>query len=205
MEIREKTAQQTVQRNKKEPISNTEQNPLSSEIAKYFLSDAKKAIKVIEEAIINNFSNKGEIKNYIINVHAMKSALANIGEHELSAIASDLEQLARENKIDEILSKTAAFIELLNVIINKLNQAESVTVLEETIEDQVFLQKKLLDIQEACSTLDKKTAKTLLNELKRKKWEHKTNIILYNISEYLLHSEFNKVTALIKDFLFSDE
>ena len=204
-EIREKTAQQTVQRNKKESISNTEQNPLSSEIAKYFLSDAKKAIKVIEEAITNNFGNKGEIKNYIINVHAMKSALANIGEHELSAIASDLEQLARENKIDELLSKTAAFIELLNVVINKLNQAESVTVLEETIEDQAFLQKKLLDIQEACSTLDKKTTKALLNELKRKKWEHKTNIILYNISEYLLHSEFNKVTALIKDFLFSDE
>jgi len=188
------------------PAAENEQTQtVPEEIAKFFVKDAKKAIVVIDKLIRNDFQNDEDIHNYIINVHAMKSALANIGENGLSAIAMNLEQAAREGKIEEVISKTAAFIELLLSVIMKLSNNEGENPQENTEEEISFFRIKLMDIQEACSTFDKITAKKVFKEIKEKQWAPNESIILENISEYLLHSSFDKINALIKDYLFSVE
>ena len=201
-EVREKA-----KRNRTVSSINSSAQPqsISEEILKYFLKDAKNSMLIIEEAVRNDFNSKEDIKNYIINVHAMKSALANIGEYELSGIARDLEQIARENKIEEISAKTAAFIDLLLTVIMKISNISYKNKTENTEDDNAFLRQRLLDIQEACSSFDKKSAKKSLKQLKERMWTQNVDIILDNISEYLLHSEFEKVSALIKDYLFSFE
>jgi len=201
VEIREKAKLGSIS----EDVQKAQPHPISEEILRCFLKDAKKAAAAIEEAVENDFADNNDIKNYIINVHAMKSALANIGEHELSALAGNLERTARENKIDEISSKTAAFIDLLLTVIMRLNDIENRETAEDKAEVDGFLFKKLMDIQEACSVYDKRTAKQSLKELREKQWTQNINVILDNISEYLLHSDFEKAAALIKDFLFSRE
>jgi HPt (histidine-containing phosphotransfer) domain-containing protein len=61
-----------------------------------------------------------DLKLYTTTVHGAKSALANINEKELSAEAYKLEKLGDDNKLDEVLSRTPAFVESLMKLMESL-------------------------------------------------------------------------------------
>jgi hypothetical protein len=63
------------------------------------------------------------------------------------------------------------------------------------------LKEKLLIIQEACASMDKKSAKEALMYLKEMKWSKNIRNKLSSISERLLHSEFDEVAAIARDLL----
>jgi len=175
---------------------------INMQLAEIFARDAEKSIKTIKSGMENNFKNKEDLQMYIINVHAMKSALANIGEKELSSTAFRLEQAGRENDINVILTETNEFLKKLgNVIIEIKHKMEGAETAEDPEESIELLAEKLKSINEACLTMDKKTAKNIINELREKKWSRKTNELLKQISEHLLHSEFDEVEALINEHL----
>jgi len=171
------------------------------ELAQVFARDAEKATKTIKSSMKSNLSNKEDINMYVINVHAMKSALANIGEKELSAIALRLEQAGREKNINVILSETSDFLEKLEKVINEIRQKKpKLENAEDTEEALILLNEKLKIIKEACSALDKKTAKKALNELREKAWSYETNELINLIAEHLLHSEFDETSALVEKY-----
>ena len=172
------------------------------QLAEIFARDAEKSLNIINSCIRNNLRDDNDLQMYIINVHAMKSALANIGERELSSKAQRLEQSGRENDINVIMDETGEFIELLNKVVNeiKLKNAEEETK-EDSEENLVMLNDKLKIIKEACGALDKKAAKTALNELHEKKWSHETKALINSIAEHLLHSEFDETLALIEKYI----
>jgi len=191
-----------------------QQEEISNELAKIFIRDAKKAINALETAIKNNFSGREDLSTYIINVHAIKSALANIGEREISAKAEILEKAGRDSNFHILFNETAEFINMLLTVIQKLspesyvpNDAFAVSDInsiqneteDETEEALVFLHEKLLVILEACTTFDKKTIKTALNELNTKTWSNKTKEMIDKFSEYLLHSEYETISEIISD------
>jgi len=131
----------------------------------------------------------------------MKSALANIGEKELSAVALRLEQAGREKDINVILSETQGFIDKINMVVNEIKQKnENNEETEDTEEALIDLSNKLSIIKELCTEYDKKAVKTLLTELREKTWSSKIKIFLEKISEHLLHSEFDEISALIDQY-----
>jgi len=136
---------------------------------------------------------------FIINVHAMKSALANVGEKELSDEALRLEQMGRDNDVKLLLEKLPYFLESLYKIIAKFEEKGKVK--KEGFGDYSQLNEKLNEIREACGEYDKKAAKDLLAELKTKEWSEPVNKHLDILAEFLLHSEFDEAVKNIDDYL----
>ena len=161
-----------------------------------FLKDAEKAAATLETIIGNNCRRTDDLNIYTITVHAMKSALANIGEKELSGIAEKLECAGKEKNIEEIINKTPPFINLLRIIIGKIKAVEDdedITMSEMSDNDMAYLLEKLNVIQEACAAFDSKTAKEALTRLKEIKWPRQIKDQLRKISEFLLHSDFDEI------------
>jgi len=172
-----------------------------SELAAIFTRDAEKAISELKTILSGSFSNKDDLLQFVINVHSMKSALANIGETELSDVALKLELAGRAENSTEILSETPSFLEALSEVIEKNRPKEDDEQGEVVDWDDAYLSQKLADLQAACAVYDTGTAKAISAELKQKTWPHKVKELLNTISEYLLHSDFEEAAQLIKNFL----
>jgi PAS domain S-box-containing protein len=179
---------------------------VDQQLAEYFIRDAKKAINALNIIYENKCRRMEDVQAFIIIVHAMKSALANVGENELSNAASKLEQTGRDKNIELILSSLPAFIEGLNNVIEKLSQDEEEADGEKPEIENVnlaFLKEKLETIQKACVSYDKKTAKNALLELKKINHPKAVKDKLSDIAERLLHSEFDEAARIAGEVHFS--
>jgi HPt (histidine-containing phosphotransfer) domain-containing protein len=177
--------------------------PSNPELAAIFAWDAEKAITRLKTIFDNAFRRKDDIRQYVIDVHSMKSALANIGESDLSAVALNLEQAGRSEDIELMKDQTPAFLEALRQVIekNKPQEDESDIVHEESENDRKYLNEKLLIIQKACEEYDVPSVNAAMAELKQRKWPHSSRKLLETISEYLLHSDFEEAAKLIEELL----
>ena len=174
---------------------------LDPHFAEIFVRDAMKALAELEKIVAkNDYSNDSVLRSYIINVHGMKSALANVGKMDLSAIALKLETAGREEKFDILTSETRGFMSSLSEFVEELKPEKKEAVDEHTAEDEEYLNEKLLVIKTACDEFDDTTADAALKELKAKAWSDKTEDLLSYISEKLLHSDFDEIVAEIDDF-----
>ena len=172
------------------------------QLAAIFARDAEKAIHTLDSVLQNNFKTESDLQSYIINVHAMKSALANIGEPELSATALKLEHAGREKNINLISTETKGFLESLQAVIGKIKpKDEDDANIEDSKDSLIFLREKLTEIKNACAAYDKKAVKKILNDLKGKTWSHKTKEMMNSIADHLLHSEFDEVSDLAESYI----
>jgi len=161
----------------------------------------------MEPAYDNNFRSDDDLSAFVINIHAMKSALANIGETDLSAEAAALEHVGREKDTNLILSGFPPFLEKLRAVIKKLEPGENAgnnanAAGGSDVGDNKYLEEKLLAVKEACALLNKKTAKDTLAELRKKTWLQPVDEQLSAISVHLLHSEFDEAIQVIDDCLW---
>ena len=188
---------------------------LTAELAKIFTRDAEKTIGILEKIRQEqgNFGNE-DIQSYVINFHAMKSALANIGETELSAFALKLEETGRDRNIDELKKETPMFLSSLRSVVEKINANKNEACFDEACiddadnkvtgnngADRAYLLEKLSLIQEACAGNNKKAAKETLKLLRQKNWQRPVNELLDVIAEHLLHSNFAEAAELAGDYL----
>jgi len=173
---------------------------VDSQLAAIFARDAGKAAAILETVIKNELNTESDMQLFIINVHAMKSALANIGEQELSSVAHRMEQAGREKDKNVITTEINGFIEKLKAVIEK-NKPKENNAVEDTEEALALLREKLLVIQKACTAYNKKAAKDALNKLREKTWASNTRKLIDSISEYLLHSEFDDAAAIIDNYI----
>jgi PAS domain S-box-containing protein len=168
----------------------------TAQLAEFFVRDAIKAAAVLDAIAKNSCRRTDDLSLFVINVHAMKSALANVGETELSDFAKILEQAGRNNNINLILSELPIFLDALYNVIGRFRQKEEENAVEEeTVNmdiERPHLIEKMNIIKNACETMDKKTAKTALAELKEKAWPRHIKEQLGVISELLLHSDFEE-------------
>jgi len=94
---------------------------ISPKLAECFVQDVTKASSVLEGMVGKQGVYADEdIRLYTITVHAIKSALANVGESEFSSIAAKLEQAGRNNDTAIIKSETPAFLNRLRAVALKL-------------------------------------------------------------------------------------
>ncbi|MDR2717286.1 MAG: response regulator [Treponema sp.] len=201
--IRDKYPPEIVEaaRKQKEMIGNkANKTAIDSQLAEFFIRDAKKAAAILGAIYINKCRRADDISMLIINVHAMKSALANVGEKELSSEALILEQAGRDNNMKLILEKLPPFMESLYIVINKFEEKELKTQ-KDGLGDYSQLKEKLVEIRAACNGFNKKTAKNLLAELKKKEWSAPVEERLGVLAGFLLHSEFDEAIKSIDDYL----
>jgi CheY-like chemotaxis protein len=169
---------------------------LDPQLAEVFVRDAQKAAAALEAFCEKRDAYGDEdIQNYIISVHAMKSALANIGETALSAFALKLEQAGRDRDTAVIADETPSFLDALRAAAEKLKPKEDEPDSGITEEDRAYLNTRLAAIQAACAEYDKKAAKDTLAELRRKTWPRPVKEKLNTIAEHLLHSEFEEAAG----------
>ncbi|MCL2009355.1 MAG: hypothetical protein FWG71_02265 [Synergistaceae bacterium] len=178
--------------------------PLTPLLGEIFSRDALKTIAVLEDIHEKNGVYKNEdIRMYTINVHAIKSALINIGETELSAVAGKLEKAGRDKDAAVMSSETPAFIDELRALIKKIEKLENLTPPKEEREtdeaalvDYPYLCERLLAVEKACETYDKKTVKYALIELRQKEWPSPIKELLAAMAKHLHNGDFEEVSRI---------
>jgi len=202
--IREKQGWVDVAEPSQEQTSESELERISQdlELLGIFSRDAEKSLATLK-SVWEDMSRDGNIpedclKAYVINVHAMKSALANIGEARLSALALALEQAGREQNLSVMTNSTGGFLDGLRKVIDKVRPKENGAIINFDL-DPGFLRRKLHIIQISCETYNKKAAKDALLELKQKSWSASTRSLLDSLTELLLCGDFDKAAACIRE------
>jgi CheY-like chemotaxis protein/HPt (histidine-containing phosphotransfer) domain-containing protein len=166
------------------------------ELARIFTNDAERAMAIIQGYEARSYEGS-DLQMYIINVHALKSALANIGETKLSGLAKDLEQAGREKNLAYITDETPAFLKGLRLVVDKLKLGKEEHKAEEVSdEDMAYMRQMLMAIKEACAEYDVDAAMAALTELKQKPWPGEYGKLLDTISEHLLHSDFDEAESV---------
>ena len=164
-------------------VQHTGKNP---KLIQIFCRDAQKAA-----ATLRGTSATGDMKLFTTTAHAMKSALANIGENELSAAAFELEKAGRNSDAGFVLSNAESFADALDTLVKKFASPK----LEESAgaaEDTHYLKEQLRVIETACCNYDDTAAFAALDVLKAKPWKAETSAALEEIRDSLfLHSDFD--------------
>jgi PAS domain S-box-containing protein len=170
---------------------------LDPELARIFTNDAEKATAVLQGYETRGTYESENLQMYITNVHALKSALANIGETKLSDQAKELERAGREKETAFISDETPKFLKGLRALVDRL-KLEMVEhgVGEVSEDDLAYMRKTLTAVKEACAEYNIDAAMTTLAELKQKQWPGEYGELLNTISEHLLHSEFDEAEAV---------
>jgi len=169
---------------------------VSSQLAEFFVRDVLNAVEALE-AINNKLGTYDEedITLFTTTVHAMKTALANVGEIEMSALADRLEQAGWKNETDVISSETSDFISKLRDTVIKFTPPEENEEDNDAEDgDYTHLRQQLSVIKEACEVYDKKKAKDTVAELREKRWKPEISSLLGDVAEKLLSGDLDDAT-----------
>ena len=163
-----------------------------------FLSDAKEAIVILRNAILND-----DMKSFTITVHAMKSALNNIGNEELSRTAAALENAGRQENKQFISNNYQSFEKSLEELIINLSAAEPTESSDKDVkEDTEYLKEQLVNIKKFCEDYNDTKVYEILDKLKEKQWKDETTIILEEIRDILfIDSNFESVAAKVEKLI----
>ena len=129
------------------------------------------------------------MKQFVIQVHGVKSALLHINETDLSETAGVLEKAGKENDLEVIGDIVPHFIEGLKTVSKTLTPQER----DYTDNDDVLLLSEQLDeIRSACESYDIKTTRNAVKVLKQNKWTRETAEMIDELSVLLSHSYFEE-------------
>ncbi|MCL1849056.1 MAG: response regulator [Clostridiales bacterium] len=172
--------------------------------AEIFVRDAMKSLAVLDGIAAKEWLFEEEdSRAYIIHVHGLKSALANIGMAELSAFALTLENAGRQGDASVMKSRTPEFMASLRDLVERLKPKEETGDSAVSEEERQHLQAQLGTLREASEVFDKNTAKAIVAELREKAWPPEEKQLLDSIAEYILHSDFDEIIAAVDGYRFS--
>jgi len=172
------------------------------DFTEFFIRDAKKSLAILKElADKNNYKDEDNLKTYLINVHGMKSALANMGNIDLSEAAEKLEIAGRTGQLNIIEAETSGFYESLQSYVNELTPKSTGSNITNTDDELTYLDENLLLVITACESYDENSADELLLKLREKEWAPEITKLLDTIAELLLHSDFDELKKAVTDFL----
>jgi len=174
---------------------------LNEELIAAAAHDVENALAVLEEMFSEISVDNIDMPLFTTTVHGIKSALANIGENQLSNAALSLEHLGESKDIKAISADIYGFMDSLRSFLQKIkppkadeNDDGSHDVSDSDME---FLRGKLNDIKTASGKLEIKDAKKIMNDIKQKAWPRKITEVINEISLYLLRGEYAKVVYTV--------
>jgi len=166
---------------------------LPQALARSFIRDAEKATHALEAICREEAPDSATLSAYITSAHAIKSALANINEPELSEFAAILEKTGREKHLPTLREKTPRFLARLHKIVEELSACKDEGIVGE---DPANLQEQLLLIATTCENYDKVGYKRALSKLEEKGCSKQTRALLDEIAAHMLHGDFEEAAAL---------
>jgi len=207
--IRDKQPPEIIEAAKKQAMEKSEQSTddapqpaIDPLFAEAFVRDALRVLASLEEIDEkNDYGDENNLRIYTINVHGIKSALANVGNMDLSAAASKLEAAGRGKKLDIITSETKGFLSALRAFVEKLAPQEDRAAGDKPDSDKQHLVEALRAIKAACEDYDESTAEEVLVILRKETWSPEAKELLDTISGQLLHSDFDEIADRIDKFL----
>ncbi|MDR1319964.1 MAG: response regulator [Gracilibacteraceae bacterium] len=175
------------------PIQDAAAKPGSDpRLLEIFRGDAAKAVVTLGET-----ARDGNLKLFTTAAHAMKSALANIGEAEKSALAARLEKAGRDGDSAFIAANAESFVAMLEAF--ALSAADEADTPGDTdaSADAALLGEGLRILKQACAEYDSAAADAAISTLKEYARKPDTRAALRRISECLLHSDFDEAMDVI--------
>jgi HPt (histidine-containing phosphotransfer) domain-containing protein len=154
-------------------------------------------------SILENMSEEN-IEDFTIQVHALKSASANIGAVALSDEAAFLEEAGKRRDLPAIRKNTGNFWERLIVLAANIRRAVSPVIRagknEEAAGDTPAAD-DLLRLKEAISSKRIKAIDMALNALSAKPSNDKTKNSLLLVSNHVLLADFDEAEGIVNDLL----
>ncbi|MCL2874246.1 MAG: PAS domain-containing protein [Defluviitaleaceae bacterium] len=172
---------------------------ISDQLIESFLIDAGKFIETVEPLTKADKLCYSNYKIYTIQTHAIKSALANIGQWELSKAAAVLEEAGRNEDSELIKDRTTAFLNSVKDITRsyKRRSEKEESDLEQD-ENVALISRHLVGISEACEAYDIASVQGLMSQLKEIPISNQTKKILSEIDKHLLLSDYEDAALLAK-------
>ncbi|GHV45095.1 hypothetical protein AGMMS49546_30170 [Spirochaetia bacterium] len=155
-----------------------------------FCRDARERLPGLEQAP----GNEDELKLFITQVHALKSASRAVGALEVSALAEELEQAGNNFDIQKIQGNIAAFRAALSSLAERIEEALSKrnTGLNTALDG-----KNLGALQAALKTENLKEAYALLDTLEQEQYGPRTSNALREIANSLMMYDFPGAMAAL--------
>jgi HPt (histidine-containing phosphotransfer) domain-containing protein len=143
--------------------------------------------------------HNGDIKNFSIAVHAMKSALSTIGAMGLSETAAKLEMASKNNDIEYCMERFPAFKDKLLNLHEELSAIfpDGGAVTEKPAGDMVYLQEQIKNALAAADDFDGDAGLKAINDLLAYDFGGKSNAILENAAAAFKEFNFDTVTELL--------
>jgi len=126
---------------------------------------------------------------YVTYVHALKSASANVGAHEISNLAKDLEKAGRQGDLEYIKKYNTLLLESLQILLDNIKK-----VIGEK-HDKPLDTNKLLKLKEAIENLDIDTIDKIASELRD---FAQADNILQNVLQGNYDDASKEITALLE-------
>jgi CheY-like chemotaxis protein/HPt (histidine-containing phosphotransfer) domain-containing protein len=152
---------------------------------------------------------ESQVDGYRIWVHGLKSASANIGALELSALARAQEDAAKQGDVETIRSGISGLFtvyeKLLNDIAHVLEAQESAGAVEEDTLDSEQLQAGLRQALEALEDFRSKESAQIVSELLRHHIPDENRELLCQVKERLQVYEDDEAETLLRKAVFHKE
>jgi len=168
------------------------------EILTMFHNDALK-----QQEKIKKYLDTGDLHMYTIHIHALKSALANIGADELSEAAHALEMAGQRGDLPFIETNTEHFNMMLEQLVNSISNAlpsSNVKGEGDPLINEQFIA-ELAKLKTALENLDFEVVNRTNYVLTELAWTDDIKTVVRNISKHILLFEYDEASALIDDLL----
>jgi CheY-like chemotaxis protein len=160
-----------------------------------FSREAKKALFLFENTVSAIAgATEEELHLLTISAHAMKSALANVGEPSASALALSLEEAGKTRDKARIAAAAQSLINVLRPLTARID-ADSESAFARHDEAPEFLREKMEVIRAACAAYDADSADAAIAELEKMSWTKESKEAIAAIANHLLHSDFEEAAA----------
>jgi len=160
-----------------------------------FLLDVGKILPVLQDTLKNiDEATDEDLSLFSVSVHAMKSALANIGESAASKLALTLEKAGKEQNRTIVKSQTQTLIdEILRIKAKIESEKIVVSVTDENLD---FLREQLQIICKGCANFDERAINNAIDALKKVYWKKGTQALIDKIDELILYGDFDEAARL---------
>jgi HPt (histidine-containing phosphotransfer) domain-containing protein len=155
--------------------------------------DAKQRITEIAQKL-----EEGDIGAYTTFVHALKSASASMGAHEVSAMAAALEEAAQNGNMLYISEHNDHFLKTLSDLVLAIEKVVLSDQSDEAGENDIpFLHENLEKLKIALDEMDMTAIDALMAKLDSKEWDKDLSASIENISQYVLLFEYENAINVI--------
>ena len=142
----------------------------------------------------------GDMRLFITYVHALKTALHNIGARELSAFAETLEAAGNRGDMARIEKDKDLFLERLETLLKNISKALSASQEENSPKGRID-ETQLTMLKKALDEMDAAVIDTAINKLRFANPGGEANLAIEDIYQNILLFEYDKAQLLIDELL----